>query len=293
MDPQNPKNLWASFWGDAIYKSTDGGATWANSLGNLPAGNYLEGGTRFSLGHRTPPGQANPTLYTGFDYIRHRRRLPRVPRVQEHRRRHHVERPPTGAPQTGPTGSWTTAVRSASTTTSSSPTPPTRTSSTPRRLRLRQQPAVRWHLPVPRRRRALAEPWVRPAPRLPRDRLPARPTPSTSPSATTVGSGSRRNRGGRLAPGARSARSTGRTSTATSTRPPLPLSTPLACRSPSSPQHATVPLIPGRYWGGTQDNGTLRKSTAQRRGGSTRPAVTAVRSSSTDHAQHHQPAVPG
>jgi len=69
MDPRNPRTLWASFWGDGIYKSTDGGAHWASTLGNLPAGNFLEGGTRFSLGVSHPAGAAQPTLYTGFDYF--------------------------------------------------------------------------------------------------------------------------------------------------------------------------------------------------------------------------------
>jgi uncharacterized repeat protein (TIGR01451 family) len=69
MDPQNPQNLWASFWGDGIYKSTDGGLTWTSSLGNLPAGNFAEGGTRFALGISHPAGAAAPTLYTGFDYF--------------------------------------------------------------------------------------------------------------------------------------------------------------------------------------------------------------------------------
>lgn len=69
MDPQHPKNLWASFWGDKIYKSTDGGATWASSMGNLPEGNFLEGGTRFALGLSHPTGQANPTIYAGFDWF--------------------------------------------------------------------------------------------------------------------------------------------------------------------------------------------------------------------------------
>lgn len=69
MDPQNPANLWASFWGDGIYRSTDGGATWTSSLGNLPKGNYAEGGTRFSLGISHPAGAAKPTLYTGFDWF--------------------------------------------------------------------------------------------------------------------------------------------------------------------------------------------------------------------------------
>jgi len=69
MDPQNAQNLWASFWGDGIYRSTDGGATWTSALGDLPAGNYLEGGTRFSLGISHPASDATPTLYTGFDYF--------------------------------------------------------------------------------------------------------------------------------------------------------------------------------------------------------------------------------
>jgi uncharacterized repeat protein (TIGR01451 family) len=69
MDPQNANVLWAGFWGDGIYRSTDGGHTWANALGNLPAGNFLEGATRFSLGISHPAGQAKATVYTGFDYF--------------------------------------------------------------------------------------------------------------------------------------------------------------------------------------------------------------------------------
>ncbi|HEX2895355.1 MAG TPA: hypothetical protein VHO29_15250 [Marmoricola sp.] len=69
MDPQDPHVLYASFWGDGIYKSTDGGHTWASALGDLPAGNYTEGGTRFSLGISHPTASATATLYTGFDYF--------------------------------------------------------------------------------------------------------------------------------------------------------------------------------------------------------------------------------
>jgi uncharacterized repeat protein (TIGR01451 family) len=69
MDPSNPSVLFASFWGDGLFKSTDGGHTWALSMNGLPAGNFLEGGTRFSLGISHPAGQANATLYTGFDYF--------------------------------------------------------------------------------------------------------------------------------------------------------------------------------------------------------------------------------
>jgi uncharacterized repeat protein (TIGR01451 family) len=69
IDPVAPTHLWASFWGDGIYKSTNGGATWTSALGNLPAGNFTEGGTRFALGISRPAGAANPTLYTGYDYF--------------------------------------------------------------------------------------------------------------------------------------------------------------------------------------------------------------------------------
>jgi uncharacterized repeat protein (TIGR01451 family) len=69
MDPQNPSVLFASFWGDAIYKTTDGGQSWAVSMSGLPAGNFLEGGTRFSLGISHPASDANATLYTGFDWF--------------------------------------------------------------------------------------------------------------------------------------------------------------------------------------------------------------------------------
>ncbi|HZE49863.1 MAG TPA: hypothetical protein VE074_09880, partial [Jatrophihabitantaceae bacterium] len=68
-DPQNFNVLWASFWGDGIYRSTDGGLTWASALGNLPAGNFAEGGTRFSLGLSHPAGAAHATVYAGFDYF--------------------------------------------------------------------------------------------------------------------------------------------------------------------------------------------------------------------------------
>ncbi len=69
MDPQDPSHLWASFWGDGIYASTDGGRTWATAMTGLPAGNYLEGGTRFSLGISNPTAGGTPTLYTGFDWF--------------------------------------------------------------------------------------------------------------------------------------------------------------------------------------------------------------------------------
>ncbi|MFL6156541.1 MAG: hypothetical protein ACJ72D_10635, partial [Marmoricola sp.] len=68
IDPQDKNVLYASFWGDAIYKSTDGGQTWATDMNGLPAGNFLEGGTRFALGISHPSPTAPATLYTGFDW---------------------------------------------------------------------------------------------------------------------------------------------------------------------------------------------------------------------------------
>ena len=69
IDPQHANVLFASFWGDAIYKSTDGGHTWATAMNGLPAGNFLGSGTRFPLGISDPAGASAPTLYTGFDYV--------------------------------------------------------------------------------------------------------------------------------------------------------------------------------------------------------------------------------
>ena len=69
LDPQNPTTLYSSFWGDAIYKSTDGGATWNPIMNGLPAGNFAAIPTRFSLGISHPASDANATLYTGFDWV--------------------------------------------------------------------------------------------------------------------------------------------------------------------------------------------------------------------------------
>jgi uncharacterized repeat protein (TIGR01451 family) len=67
LDPQNPKTIYASFWSDAIYKSTDGGQTWATIMNGLPAGDFASALTRFALSISHPSGQA-AVLYTGFDW---------------------------------------------------------------------------------------------------------------------------------------------------------------------------------------------------------------------------------
>ncbi|MGN6608667.1 MAG: hypothetical protein ACTHMS_16865 [Jatrophihabitans sp.] len=68
MDPRHPNVLFASFWGDAIYKSTDGGRHWATAMNGLPAGDFNAAGSRFALTISDPAGATAPTLYTGFDY---------------------------------------------------------------------------------------------------------------------------------------------------------------------------------------------------------------------------------
>jgi uncharacterized repeat protein (TIGR01451 family) len=70
IDPQHPTTLYASFWSNAIYKSTNGGATWSPIMNGLPAdANFAAGMTRFSLGLSHPAGAAKATLYTGFDWV--------------------------------------------------------------------------------------------------------------------------------------------------------------------------------------------------------------------------------
>jgi len=70
LDPQQPKNLYASFWSNAIYKSTNGGQTWAPIMNGLPTdANFAAGATRFSLGLSHPASHQLATLYTGFDWV--------------------------------------------------------------------------------------------------------------------------------------------------------------------------------------------------------------------------------
>jgi uncharacterized repeat protein (TIGR01451 family) len=70
IDPLNPNVLYASFWADAMYKSTDGGKTWSPIMNGLPSdADYATGQTRFSIGLSHPSAASPAVLYAGFDYV--------------------------------------------------------------------------------------------------------------------------------------------------------------------------------------------------------------------------------
>jgi uncharacterized repeat protein (TIGR01451 family) len=69
IDPQNPNILYSSFWGDAIYKSTNGGNTWSPIMNfGFPSPNFLATATRFSIDLSHPSSGGSGTLYAGFDW---------------------------------------------------------------------------------------------------------------------------------------------------------------------------------------------------------------------------------
>ena len=116
MDPLNPSILYASFWGDAIYKSTDGGHTWAKIMNGMPAGADFAGAqTRFSIAISHPSAASPAVLYAGFDWNN------RDGTITSRRSSSRSTPVPAGlrpAPvRATPTASRTTAARSASTTT--------------------------------------------------------------------------------------------------------------------------------------------------------------------------------
>jgi len=67
MDPQNPQVMYSSFWGDQVYKSTDGGHHWAAAMNGLPTHYNAENATRFSIGLSHPAG-GDAVLYAGTDF---------------------------------------------------------------------------------------------------------------------------------------------------------------------------------------------------------------------------------
>jgi uncharacterized repeat protein (TIGR01451 family) len=69
QDPLNPSTLYAAFWGDAIYRTTDYGKHWSPFMAGIPAGATFGtgGGTRFALGISHPAGH-QAVLYAGFEW---------------------------------------------------------------------------------------------------------------------------------------------------------------------------------------------------------------------------------
>jgi uncharacterized repeat protein (TIGR01451 family) len=68
IDPLNPQVLYSSFWGDAIYKSTDGGGHWSTAMAGLPLGDFAATLTRFSISVSHPSAASAAVLYAGFDW---------------------------------------------------------------------------------------------------------------------------------------------------------------------------------------------------------------------------------
>ncbi|MFL5982280.1 MAG: hypothetical protein ACJ74R_11280, partial [Gaiellaceae bacterium] len=69
IDPLNAQTLYSTFWGDAIYKSTNGGATWSKAMNGLPVADYAGNQTRFSISVSHPSAASPAVLYAGFDWL--------------------------------------------------------------------------------------------------------------------------------------------------------------------------------------------------------------------------------
>ena len=70
IDPLNPKILYSSFWGDAIYKSTDGGKKWTPVMTASRSPTTRATQTRFSIAISHPSAdERRHVLYAGFDWV--------------------------------------------------------------------------------------------------------------------------------------------------------------------------------------------------------------------------------
>lgn len=69
IDPTNANTVYATFWGDTVYKSTDHGLHWATAAVGLPDADWAAGASRISLGISRPSAAAPAVLYAGTDWI--------------------------------------------------------------------------------------------------------------------------------------------------------------------------------------------------------------------------------
>ena len=170
MDPQNSNILYASFWGDAIYKSTDAGHTWAKIMNGLPAdANFAGAQTRFSIAISHPAARRPAVLYAGFDWNNPTARTT-SPRSSSRPTAARAGR--AAGPRSDRRGQRRGLLRHAVLLRQrhrGRPDQPERRLRG-RLVRLRPEPAVGRHLPLDRRRPDVAQPRLGPAPGLPRAR---------------------------------------------------------------------------------------------------------------------------
>lgn len=70
IDPQNSQTIYASLLGRGISKTVDSGVTWTTVMNGLPPNaDYSAAPTRFALGIGHPSAAVSATLYTGFEWF--------------------------------------------------------------------------------------------------------------------------------------------------------------------------------------------------------------------------------
>ena len=67
LDPTQPGVLYATFWGDGLYRSNGGGNNWTRVMKGLPDADYAGGATRIAI--TTVKSGARTRLYAGFDWL--------------------------------------------------------------------------------------------------------------------------------------------------------------------------------------------------------------------------------
>jgi uncharacterized repeat protein (TIGR01451 family) len=68
VDPTNGNTVYATFWGDSLYKSTDHGLHWATATNGLPDADWAAGASRISVAISRPSPSQPAVLYAGTDW---------------------------------------------------------------------------------------------------------------------------------------------------------------------------------------------------------------------------------